>query len=292
MSKVTASQHEKLIQKIFWVSPNPIAIVHGKGNTYLNVNEAFAQYVGLRREEIIGRTPAEIGLVTSKEMRSYAEELMRKGKLQNVCVLIKSGKNRVRSVLFNTKTVRYGRKKYHVSIGTDISHLLANKRNAKIDFLYQSLKYIEKTGIIAVARQNTKHPAVYYVNLEAKKVLYVYPLNVLMKMLDRAESVFVKADLFFYRVRKMPTRRGSPIDIISLVRVPDATAMADNLRQFPLTVRQKEIAVLAANGHSNREIAEKICLSEYTVKDHLKVIFDVVGVRKRSELCPRLLNLI
>lgn len=65
----------------------------------------------------------------------------------------------------------------------------------------------------------------------------------------------------------------------------------DTLKEYPLTPRQKEIAFLLATGNSNGEITEKLKLSEYTVKDHMKGIFRITGVKNRSELFPKLLNL-
>jgi len=58
-----------------------------------------------------------------------------------------------------------------------------------------------------------------------------------------------------------------------------------------LTPRQQEIAILAAAGDANRIIAKKLELSEYTVKDHIKDIFKILGIKNRSELFPKLLNL-
>ncbi|HBI47574.1 MAG TPA: hypothetical protein DDX93_02465 [Smithella sp.] len=43
-------------------------------------------------------------------------------------------------------------------------------------------------------------------------------------------------------------------------------------------------------GHSNKEIAGKLFITQYTVKDHLKKIFQTIGIDKRSELCPKILR--
>ena len=67
-------------------------------------------------------------------------------------------------------------------------------------------------------------------------------------------------------------------------------ALKKKLKQYDLTPRQEEIALFAAMGDSNKEIAEKLFIAEYTVKDHLKEIFQQIGVYKRSELCPKILK--
>jgi DNA-binding CsgD family transcriptional regulator len=52
----------------------------------------------------------------------------------------------------------------------------------------------------------------------------------------------------------------------------------------PLTDREREIAFLAANEMTSREIAERLFLSYRTVNNHLQHIYDKLGIRGRSEL--------
>jgi DNA-binding CsgD family transcriptional regulator len=51
-----------------------------------------------------------------------------------------------------------------------------------------------------------------------------------------------------------------------------------------LTLRQLDVARLAARGMTNAEIAESLSLSENTVKKHLKDIFEELGVGNRTGL--------
>jgi two-component system nitrate/nitrite response regulator NarL len=56
-------------------------------------------------------------------------------------------------------------------------------------------------------------------------------------------------------------------------------------REKPLlSDREKEIVQLVAQGFRNREIGEKLFISEQTVKNHLHNIFDKLGVSDRLEL--------
>jgi two-component system nitrate/nitrite response regulator NarL len=56
-------------------------------------------------------------------------------------------------------------------------------------------------------------------------------------------------------------------------------------RQKPLvSEREREIVRLIAQGFHNREIGEKLSISEQTVKNHLHNIFDKLGVSDRLEL--------
>jgi two-component system, NarL family, nitrate/nitrite response regulator NarL len=52
----------------------------------------------------------------------------------------------------------------------------------------------------------------------------------------------------------------------------------------PLSQREREIVALVAQGFKNKETAEKMFISEQTVKNHLHNIFDKLGVSDRLEL--------
>ena len=52
----------------------------------------------------------------------------------------------------------------------------------------------------------------------------------------------------------------------------------------PLSNREREIVALVAQGYKNKEMAEKMFISEQTVKNHLHNIFDKLGVSDRLEL--------
>ncbi|MEG0988358.1 MAG: LuxR C-terminal-related transcriptional regulator, partial [Clostridium sp.] len=55
-----------------------------------------------------------------------------------------------------------------------------------------------------------------------------------------------------------------------------------------LTAREREVAELVADGHSNHEIAELLCISETTVKYHLRMIFSKMQIDRRSKLIKKL----
>ena len=64
---------------------------------------------------------------------------------------------------------------------------------------------------------------------------------------------------------------------------PDPTGPRGRERA-PLSNREREIVTLVAQGHKNKEMAEKLFISEQTVKNHLHNIFDKLGVSDRLEL--------
>ena len=51
-----------------------------------------------------------------------------------------------------------------------------------------------------------------------------------------------------------------------------------------LTEAELPVVRLAAEGHTNADIAARLCLSRYTVETHLKHVFAKLGVESRTEL--------
>jgi two-component system, NarL family, nitrate/nitrite response regulator NarL len=63
-----------------------------------------------------------------------------------------------------------------------------------------------------------------------------------------------------------------------------ATQNGRSRERTPLSQREREIVGLVAQGFKNKEMAEKMFISEQTVKNHLHNIFDKLGVSDRLEL--------
>jgi NarL family two-component system response regulator LiaR len=70
------------------------------------------------------------------------------------------------------------------------------------------------------------------------------------------------------------------------VRVPESRSFAldaGKLKELGITPREHEILGLIAEGLSNREIGERLFVSENTVKTHSSRLFDKLGVNRRVQ---------
>jgi DNA-binding NarL/FixJ family response regulator len=72
----------------------------------------------------------------------------------------------------------------------------------------------------------------------------------------------------------------SPMDNV----MAQVAANAKPRERAQLSQREREIIVLIAQGYKNKEIAEKMFITEQTVKNHLHNVFDKLGVSDRLEL--------
>jgi DNA-binding NarL/FixJ family response regulator len=75
------------------------------------------------------------------------------------------------------------------------------------------------------------------------------------------------------------------------VGTPSGAPRAPGNGVAPLTAREWEIAELTTAGLSNKEIADRLCLSRRTVESHLARIFAKLEVRSRTAMVSRLADL-
>lgn len=78
-------------------------------------------------------------------------------------------------------------------------------------------------------------------------------------------------------------------DVVLVAREPDepAPSAEDDAsligRGVSLTNREREILALLADGLGNKQIAARLGVSPNTVKTHLELLFEKIGVRSRAE---------
>lgn len=102
-------------------------------------------------------------------------------------------------------------------------------------------------------------------------------------------SLILKSSGTPYRVRSTLGRAKNE-RMILFEPLPQSETLLQSLSSWNLTDRQREIVLKVVRGASNREIAESLSLTEHTVKDHLKAVYDKVGVHNRSKLTAKILS--
>jgi DNA-binding CsgD family transcriptional regulator len=85
---------------------------------------------------------------------------------------------------------------------------------------------------------------------------------------------------------RTPERPSETVVVIALSK-PEEVAWL-NLASYGLTPREEEIVELVARGRSTKQISEALFISEHTVQNHLRSVFEKAEVRSRRELVQRL----
>jgi two-component system, NarL family, nitrate/nitrite response regulator NarL len=156
----------------------------------------------------------------------------------------------------------------------------------KPDILLLDLRMPEKDGLGVLEEINFDSASTRVIVLTAAED----DRDVVRAMRLGARGVVLKqsaSDLLLKSIRKVNDGE-IWLDNRMTAEVIDAfkkSSEAGQRREKPLlSDREKEIVQLVAQGFRNREIGEKLFISEQTVKNHLHNIFDKLGVSDRLEL--------
>ncbi|MEN6624425.1 MAG: ATP-binding protein [Smithella sp.] len=112
---------EKFAQS-FLKSPIPTAITSIKNGQYIDVNEAFAKVMGLKREDLIGKTSTTVKYITNEQRELFLEEYRKKGIVENLELHIRVKGDELRYGLFNSTKIKIGHKSFFFTTVTDITH--------------------------------------------------------------------------------------------------------------------------------------------------------------------------
>jgi DNA-binding CsgD family transcriptional regulator len=89
---------------------------------------------------------------------------------------------------------------------------------------------------------------------------------------------------------RLPSPDGGGAVTVVVAPVEPRAAVPLVLAAHGLSAREAEVATLVVRGRPTAAIAAELQLSAHTVQDHLKSVFDKVGVRSRRELVSHLLG--
>ncbi len=119
--------------------------------------------------------------------------------------------------------------------------------------------------------------------LEYQHFVRAYPTEVYGGMVA---VIFTAVGLYF----GLRWARAREVVVVKEVRVPEGgpfVADLAKLKELGITQREYEILGLIAEGLSNREIGERLFVSENTVKTHSSRLFDKLGVNRRVQAVQR-----
>jgi PAS domain S-box-containing protein len=101
-AEVIIREKEEKFRTIFANSPYPIAINSIPDNRFLEINKAFLDVSGYTEEEILGKDPVSLGLLSLTEMAKLVAHRLLTGKIENVPLALTAKEGRRVHVLFST----------------------------------------------------------------------------------------------------------------------------------------------------------------------------------------------
>ncbi|HEY4357835.1 MAG TPA: response regulator transcription factor [Acidobacteriaceae bacterium] len=161
-----------------------------------------------------------------------------------------------------------------VAEASDGEEAITAYRTHRPDIVLMDLRLPKKSGIEAISAIKGEYPQARII------VLTTYGGDV------QALRAF-KAGANGYLLKSM--LRTELVDTIKLVhaghrRIPPevASAMAEHAAEDSLTTREVDVLRSVASGNSNKIIADCLCVSEHTVKGHVRNILSKLGASDRT----------
>ncbi|MBI4284818.1 MAG: response regulator [Chloroflexi bacterium] len=113
---------EEKFAKAFHASPNAMAINTLATRRYLDVNNSFTRLTGYSREEVIGRTPLELGLWPRPEERTRIMQILQEeGAVRDAERQLHTRTGEIRDCLMSLDVVEINNERYLLGIVTDIT---------------------------------------------------------------------------------------------------------------------------------------------------------------------------
>ncbi len=117
-------ESEEKFRTIFAASPYPIAINSMPDQKFIAVNPSLVKIGGYSEEEILGKNPVELGLISLTEAaRLVSRAVLAGGKVENVPLALTAKDGRRIHVLFSTIPITLGGKPASVTVTAEVTHL-------------------------------------------------------------------------------------------------------------------------------------------------------------------------
>jgi len=115
-------EREEKFSRAFHSNPHPMSIVTLAGGHYLDVNDSYAQTFGFSREELLGRTTVEMGILKNDSTRrKLLQSLEERQTIKNLEVEFHTRSGRKVETLLSADKIEIGGQTCLLSVITDIT---------------------------------------------------------------------------------------------------------------------------------------------------------------------------
>jgi len=187
------ARSEEKFHKAFRSSPDWIVISTLEDGFYIDVNEAFLETTGYRREEVIGRTSVELGIWADPEQRKEMVEVLREQeKVRNLEAKFRMKSGEIRYVLWSAEVIDYGDEKCLIAVTRDIT---ARKRAEEERLEKEKLRGVLEIACTTCHELNQPLQYVYYLLDEIEEKLSdCKAVQKLKEQCDRMREVMSKVE--------------------------------------------------------------------------------------------------
>ncbi|MCX7835874.1 MAG: PAS domain S-box protein, partial [bacterium] len=149
-------ESKEQFQTVFDDSPLMSTIVDAETSRFIEVNKRFLEVSGFTKEEVIGKTPSEIGWLTEEVRTKVLQEALAQGKILDLELSPTNKYGQTIYMRYNAVIIEIGGKKHLLSLAQDITELKQmTKRRWEAEQNYQKLYNSMQQGIVIQDKNGT-----------------------------------------------------------------------------------------------------------------------------------------
>ena len=114
-------QSEEKFSKVFYLNPSACGLTDLETGQYVEVNDAFYTLFGFNYKEVIGKTPAELGIFTLETLNSLLTSTSITEKVINIEAILKTKNGDLKHVLLSAENIVIHDRNYRFSVVHDIT---------------------------------------------------------------------------------------------------------------------------------------------------------------------------
>jgi PAS domain S-box-containing protein len=144
---------EEKFSKVFYLNPSACGLSDMNTYRYSEVNEAFYTLLGFDKDEVIGKTPVELGILNEETVNALQLQVRKGGITTNLETVLTAKNGSIRHVLLSAEVIQVQDKKFRYTVVHDIT----GRRQAEDEIrkLNETLenRIAERTGQLEVSNK-------------------------------------------------------------------------------------------------------------------------------------------
>jgi len=156
ISKIKLS--EEKFSALFFLNQNAAGLTDMETFQYIEVNDAFCTFFGFAREEVIGRTPMELGILDDDMRKNILEQASAAGKVINARGELRDRQGRVKHVLLSSENIYIQDRRYRFTVVNDFTEILATEAELRIKQAELQQSNDEKDKFFSILAHDLRSP--------------------------------------------------------------------------------------------------------------------------------------
>lgn len=265
ISQLTIS--EEKFSKVFRLNPSACGLNDVKTGEYLEVNDAFSSLLGFTKDEVIGKTALELGIMTSQAKESILHNAGEHGKILNIEADLTAKDGSVRHVLLSAENIFIQDQEVRYTVVHDITERSKTEEALKeSEQLYHSM--FERTHAIKmiidpkdgrIVDANSSAEAFYGYGTGNLKKMKIWDINILTSdqvKVEMKNALSEKKTYFTFRHR-LATGEVRDVEVYSSPLKIGKRQLLHSIIHDVTARKQAEAEIIHLNETLEKKVAER-----------------------------------